>query len=351
MLLVCSAIIAGIALLVWSADRFVDGAANVARRCGMPPLLVGIAIVGFGTSAPEMLVSGVSAWQGNAGIALGNAFGSNIANIALILGVTALVSPVPVKREILFRELPALILATALTVWLLWDGRISRLDAAVLIGVFFASLGFSIVRALRQGPAEEPESGDADMSLARALFWLVTGLIVLVASSRVLVWGAVEAARWCGVSDLVIGLTVIAIGTSLPELASSIAAARKGEHDIALGNVIGSNLFNTLLVVGIAGAVAPFAADPEVLRRDVPVMIVLTLALFFLGIGIRKAGRIGRFKGLLLTIAYAAYTCWVAWPLLRPQIWPVAGPFVEEVLVPFLAPLRDAAGQIFGGLF
>ena len=162
------------------------------------------------------------------------------------------------------------------------------------------------------------------MSLARALVWLVTGLIVLVASSRVLVWGAVEAARWCGVSDLVIGLTVIAVGTSLPELASSIVAARKGEHDIALGNVIGSNLFNTLLVVGIAGAVAPFAADPEGRRRDVPVMVVLTLALFFLGIGIRKAGRIGRFKGLLLTLAYAAYTCWVAWPLLRPSIWPAA---------------------------
>ena len=331
MLLVCSALIAGIVLLVWSADRFVDGAAALARRCGMPSLLVGIAIVGFGTSAPEMLVSGVSAWQGNAGIALGNAFGSNIANIGLILGVTALISPVPVKREVLFRELPALGIATAMAAWLIWDGSLSRLDAAALICVFFASLSFSIVRALRQSPAEESESEDV-MSLARALFWLAAGLAVLVASSRLLVWGAVEAARWCGVSDLVIGLTVIAVGTSLPELASSIAAARKGEHDIALGNVIGSNLFNTLFVVGVAGAVAPFAADPEVMQRDVPVMTGFTLALFFLGFGFRGPGRIGRFKGLLLLFAYAAYTCWVCWPILKPQIWPVAEPCAESVL-------------------
>ena len=346
MLLVCSAIIAGIALLVWSADRFVDGAANVARRCGMPPLLVGIAIVGFGTSAPEMLVSGVSAWQGNAGIALGNAFGSNIANIALILGVTALVSPVPVKREILFRELPALILATALTVWLLWDGRISRLDAAVLVGVFFASLGFSIVRALRQSPAEEPEGGEGEMSLARALFWLVAGLAVLVGSSRLLVWGAVEAARWCGVSDLVIGLTVIAVGTSLPELASSIAAARKGEHDIALGNVIGSNLFNTLLVVGIAGAVAPFVAEPEVLHRDVPVMAGLTLAVFFLGLSLGKQGCIGRFKGFLLAAGYVAYTCWVSWALIKPMIGPAAIQFARGTLR-VAQPLTDWLAGLF----
>ncbi len=346
MLLVCFAIIAGIALLVWSADRFVDGAAALARRCGMPPLLVGITIVGFGTSAPEMLVSGVSAWQGNAGIALGNAFGSNIANIALILGVTALVRPIPVKREVLFRELPALALGTALAIWLIWDGAMTRLDAVALIGMFFAVLSFSIVRALRQSPSEESEDGKEDMSLARAVFWLIAGLAVLVASSRLLVWGAVEAARWCGVSDLVIGLTVIAVGTSLPELASSIAAARKGEHDIALGNVIGSNLFNTLLVVGIAGAVAPFVAEPEVLHRDVPVMAGLTLAVFFLGLSLGKQGCIGRFKGFLLAAGYVAYTCWVSWALIKPMIGPAPMRFARGTLSA-VQPLADW----FAGLF
>ena len=310
------AIIFGLILLVWSADRFVGGSAAVARHFGMPPLLIGMVVVGFGTSAPEMSVSALSSLQGNPAIALGNAYGSNIANIALILGLAALINPIAVHSDVLRKELPILTLVTFLAVFQLWDGMLSRSDAYLLLLVFAGLLGWTIWQGVRRGDDNlalevEQTFGAELMSLGRAVSWLVVGLIVLVASSRVLVWGAVALAHGFGVSDLVIGLTVVAIGTSLPELASSVIAARKQEHDIALGNVLGSNLFNTLAVVGIAGAIHPAAVPGDILTRDLPVMLLLTLSLFAIGYGLRGPGRINRIEGGLLLAAFLVYTGWL----------------------------------------
>ncbi|NOY12472.1 MAG: calcium/sodium antiporter [Deltaproteobacteria bacterium] len=306
------AVLGGLALLIWSADRFVDGAVATALHAGMPTLLIGMVIIGFGTSAPEMVVSAFSAAQGNPGLALGNAYGSNITNIALILGLTALINPIEVKSSILRKELPILVAVTLLAISQLVDGRISRSDAWVLLGVFAVLIGWSIW----QGLQHRQDSLEADMDvtlkvapmpLKRALIWLFLGILLLMLSSRVLVWGAVEIARAFGLSDLIIGLTVVALGTSLPELASALAATRKGEHDLALGNVLGSNLFNTLAVVGIAGAIDPMQVPPEVLWRDSAVMGGLTLALFVVGIGVRGPGRINRWEGAGLLAVYFIY--------------------------------------------
>ncbi len=311
MTLAVISVIAGLALLVWSADRFVEGAAMTARHFGMPALLIGMVVVGFGTSAPELVVSALAALQGNPGIALGNAYGSNIANIGVILGLTALLSPVTVRSQVLRSELPLLLAVTALSGWLLRDGSLTTAEGVLMLLVFALLLGWSIWRGRSGGDALGDEMGEElashPLPLRQALFWLVAGLLLLVGSSRLLVWGAVEIASGLGVSDLVIGLTIIAIGTSLPELASAIIAARKGEHDLALGNVIGSNLFNTLGVVGLAAAIAPIAAGPEVLSRDFFVMGGLTLALFLMGFGLRRPGRINRLEGGGLLLAYGAY--------------------------------------------
>jgi len=310
------ALILGLALLVWSADRFVEGSAATARHFGMPPLLIGMVIVGFGTSAPEMVVSALAASQGNPGIALGNAYGSNITNIALILGLTALISPIAVHSQILRKELPILAAITALAAWQLWDGKITRLDAIVLLTVFGGLMGWTIWHGMRKkedalGREMEQELDLNTMPLRRAVFWLVVGLVLLIVSSRLLVWGAVEIAHGFGVSDLIIGLTIVAIGTSLPELASSVIATRKGEHDIALGNVLGSNLFNTLAVVGIAGAIHPMAVGPEVFTRDMLVMAALTLSLFVFGYGFGRPGRINRLEGGVLLACYVGYTVYL----------------------------------------
>lgn len=317
MLLASSAIVAGLALLVWSADRFIEGSAATAHHFGMPPLLIGMVIIGFGTSAPEMVVSALSAWQGNPGIALGNAYGSNITNIALILGITALVSPVFVSSQVLRKELPILTVVTALAAWQVWDGEISRLDAVTLLLVLAVIMIWTIWQGMKKKAdslAIEVEQAleVRTLPLRTALFWLVAGLLLLVLSSRILVWGAVEIAQGFGISDMIIGLTVIAIGTSLPELASSVIAARKGEHDIALGNIIGSNLFNTLAVVGIAGTIQPMTVGPEVFARDIMVMSALTLSLFVLGIGTRnRQGRINRLEGSVLLACYIAYMAYL----------------------------------------
>jgi cation:H+ antiporter len=311
------AIAFGLSLLVWSAGRFVEGSAATARHFGMPPLLIGMVIVGFGTSAPEMVVSALAATQGNPGLALGNAYGSNITNIALILGVTALISPIAVHSQVLRKELPILTAITALAAWQIWDGEISRPEALVLLGVFAALMTWTIWQGMQKkadalGNEMAQELEVHAMPLSRAVVWLVVGLVLLIASSRILVWGAVEIARNFGVSDLIIGLTIVAVGTSLPELASSVIATRKGEHDIALGNILGSNLFNTLAVVGIAGVIHPMAVGPEVFSRDIPVMAVLTVSLFVFGYGFRGPGRINRFEGAALLVGYAVYTAYLA---------------------------------------
>jgi cation:H+ antiporter len=316
MSLAIAAVIIGLILLVWSADKFVEGAAATARHFGMPALLIGMVIVGFGTSAPEMVVSALASSQGNPGIALGNAYGSNITNIALILGITALISPIAVHSQVLRKELPILTIITFAAAWQLWDGNLSRMDAVVLLLIFAGLMGWTIWQGMQKktdqfGTEMNEELEQHKMPIKRAVFWLITGLLLLILSSRVLVWGAVEIATSLGVSDLIIGLTIVAVGTSLPELASSVIAARKGEHDIALGNIIGSNLFNTLAVVGIAGSIAPMAVSQELLYRDVMTMIVLTLSLFVFGYGFRGQGRINRIEGGILLSAYVAYTVYL----------------------------------------
>ncbi len=310
------AIFFGLALLVWSADLFVEGSAATARHFGMPPLLIGMVIVGFGTSAPEMVVSALAASQGNPGIALGNAYGSNIINIGLILGLTAIISPIAVHSQILRKELPLLLVITALAGYQIWDGELSRFDALVLLVIFGALMAWTIRQGLRQradalGAEIEQELVEHALPIKRAVFRLVLGLLLLIASSRILVWGAVAIAHGFGVSDLLIGLTIVAIGTSLPELAASIIATRKGEHDIALGNILGSNFFNTLTVVGIAGMIHPMAVAPEVFSRDVFFMALLTVSLFVFGYGFRGPGRINRLEGTVLLASYIGYTVYL----------------------------------------
>jgi cation:H+ antiporter len=318
MLLSIFAIVIGLAILVWSADLFVDGAAAVAYNLGMSTLLVGMIVIGFGTSAPEMSVSVLSAMQGNPGIALGNAYGSNITNIALILGITALISPVIIRSQVLRNELPILLGITFLAYFHLRDGQITRFEGivelVVLLVVFTWMTLFSRSKA-EKGDALEVELADEleRMKPIKAWCFLIVGLVLLVVSSRMLVWGSVNIAQSLGVSDLIIGLTVVAIGTSLPELASSIAAARKGEHDLAVGNVIGSNLFNTLAVVGLAGTIYPMQVPAEVLSRDWLVMVALTILLFALGYNRKEKGEksINRFGGGFLVAIYIAYTLYL----------------------------------------
>lgn len=316
MIIAVFALIAGLALLVWSADRFVEGAAAVADHFGMPPLLIGMVIVGFGTSAPEMVVSALSAIQGNPGLALGNAYGSNITNIALILGVTAVISPITVQSGILRKELPLLMVVTIVAGWQLTDGTLSRGDAIALLALFACIMGWTIYKGMsvkvdNLGTEVGLELQERHMPLRRGVLWLIVGLLALVVSSRILVWGAVTIARGFGVSDLVIGLTIVAVGTSLPELASSIIAARKQEHDIALGNVLGSNLFNTLAVVGIAGGIRPMTVGADVISRDIAVMAGLTVSLFLIGYGFRGPGRINRYEGAALLLCYCGYNTYL----------------------------------------
>ncbi|MBF0587724.1 MAG: calcium/sodium antiporter [Magnetococcales bacterium] len=307
------AVAVGLMLLVWSAERFVEGAAATAHHFGMPSLLIGMLVFGFGTSAPEMVVSALSALQGNPGIALGNAYGSNIANVALILGLTALLRPITVHSQVLRRELPILTAMTALAYGQALDGVISHTDAMGLFAVFGMLMIWTIWQGLQ--PSDDPLGGDAlqemedhAMTVRQALLWVVAGLILLIISSRLLVWGAVDIAQSLGVSDLVIGLTIVAIGTSLPELAASVVAVRKGEHDLVLGNVIGSNLFNTAFVVGIAGAIHPVTVTAEVLSRDMLVMAALTVSLFIIGYGFRGGpGRVNRLEGGVLLMVYVGY--------------------------------------------
>jgi cation:H+ antiporter len=309
-----AAMIGGLALLVWSADRFVSGATEIAGHLGLPPLVIGMVIVGFGTSAPELAVSAQAALQGAPGIALGNAYGSNIANIALILGLTAVISPITVQSQVLRRELPLLCCATLLAAWQLMDGLVSRFDAALLLLVFSALMGWTSWRGCQEtddtlGVEMEQALSAPPAAVKQSVVKVSLGLIVLLASSRLLIWGAVGLASGFGVSNLVIGLTIVAIGTSLPELASSIAAARRQQHDLALGNILGSNLFNTLAVVGLAGVLHPVPAAPVVLQRDVAVMGALSLSLFVLGYGFRgQAGRINRREGVFLCLCYVVYS-------------------------------------------
>lgn len=318
MILSLLAIVAGFVLLVWSADKFVDGASSTAKHLGMPSLLIGMVIVGFGTSAPEMVVSAMAAMDGNPGLALGNAIGSNIVNTALILGVTALIAPIAVNSKIIKKEIPILILIVIISGILMLDDTLSRTEGFLLLGAFFSLIGWSIYSALKsKGDALESEMEEElqshIMPLKQGIFWLVAGLVVLIVSSRILVWGSVNIAHLLGISDLIIGLTIVALGTSLPELAASVIAARKGEHDIAIGNVVGSNMFNILAVIGIATTIAPMnGIDPLVLQRDWTTMFALTIGLFIMAYGFKgKQGQINRIEGAILLLAYIAYNSYL----------------------------------------
>lgn len=313
------AIFAGFILLVWGADRFVLGAGAVARNFGVPPLLIGLTIVGFATSAPEIMVSAIASIRDNPGLAIGNAIGSNIANIGLVLGATALTRPMHIQSETLRREIPALLAVTLLSVMLFLDNYISRTDGVVLLlglGLllhWMAGLGF-------RSSAGDPMSAEyaaeipADVSTPTALAWFLLGLAVLLSGAWVLVWGAIEIAHTLGVSDLIIGLTIVAVGTSLPELAVSIVAAMKGEHDLAFGNIIGSNMFNLLAVIGVAASISPnspIEIDDTVLTLHIPVMVGLTLVIFAIAYNFGGRGRVYRAEGFLLLTSFVAYQAYV----------------------------------------
>lgn len=311
MLLFATVLVIAVGLLVWGADRFVAGASALARNLGVPPLVVGLTVVGIGTSGPELVVSAMAAWQGSIGIAVGNAVGSNIANTTLVLGVTALVAPVTVGSRILRRELPLMLLVILLAWALLLDGRLTRADGALLMGGFVALLAWMVTSA-RRGESD-PLGEEFQAAIPRglrtgaALLRAGLGLIALLGASRAVVWAAVGIARALDVSDLVVGLTVVAVGTSLPELAASVVSALRKEPDIAIGNVIGSNMFNMLPVLGLPGLIAPGAVDPAVATRDFPVMVGLSLALFAMAYGFRAPGRISRGEGTTLVIAFCVY--------------------------------------------
>jgi len=318
MLLSSVAVVAGFILLVWGADRFVLGASATARNFGISPLIVGLTIVGFGTSAPEMLVSGMAAYQGSPGISIGNALGSNITNIALVLGVTALIVPLTVHSGIIKRELPILLLVMVLALLLMVDGNLGQGDGLFLLLGMFLMIFWVVRLGLKERDSGDLMSSEFDaeipegMPTPKAIIWLVVGMLVLFASSHILVWGAVNIAKAFGVSDLVIGLTIIAVGTSLPELAATIMSALKKEHELAIGNIIGSNMFNILGVMALPGLIYPSVVPEGVLSRDYPMMIGLTIAFFLMAYGFRgKDGKINRVEGGLLLSAYCGYMYWL----------------------------------------
>ncbi len=312
MLLDTLAIIGGFVLLIWSADRFICGAAATARNFDVPPLIIGLTIVGFGTSAPEIMVAGFAAYDGSPALAIGNALGSNIANITLVLGSAALIAPLDVHSRIIKKELPILLVAMLLALALMRDMTLNRFDGFVLLSLLFLLMWWMTREGIRNQSKDALTDEIIDelpdkMPTSRALFWLITGLVLLTISSKILVWGAVNMAVAFGVSDLIIGLTIIAVGTSLPELAASITGALKGEHDIVIGNVVGSNLFNTLGVLAVPGLIAPAALADGVMERDIPVVFLLTVALFVMAYGFRGMGRINRLEGGILLTAFFGY--------------------------------------------
>lgn len=314
-------ILVGITLLVWSADRFTDGAAAVAQNFGVSRLIVGLTIVAIGSSAPEIFVSildsiktcppGVD--ECGPEVAIGNALGSNITNVALVLGITALVRPLLINSAMLKREIPVLFIVSLTVLYFFWDLRLSHIEGVILLSglaaYFFWLVRIGVKsrstddRMLEEIVDELPEK----MSSPKAIFWLVLGLVLLVASSKILIVGASGIAIQLGVSETLIGLTIVALGTSLPELAASISAVLKNEHEIAIGNVVGSNIFNLLGVLGIPAVIAAPMIEEEILTIDYPIMLALTIALAIMAYGIRGPGKINRIEGSILLAAFIGY--------------------------------------------
>ena len=314
MLINIAAILAGFVFLIFSADFFVKGTSAIARNFGISPLIIGLTIVGLGTSAPEMLVAAMASAQGNAGLAMGNAIGSNIANIGLVLGTTALIAPILIKSSILRRELPILLAISTASYLLVIDGDLSRIDGLILLSGLLAFM-YWLLRSARQSSPQhcdalELEFSDeipADLPNLNAFLFFLAGLIGLIASSKLLVWAAVNIAVAFGISDLVIGLTIIAIGTSLPELAASVASVLKKEPDLAIGNIIGSNAFNLLAVFCLPGLIHPSTVESALITRDFPLMLGFTLLLFFFSYSFNGQPKINRLKGGVFMLLFFAY--------------------------------------------
>lgn len=314
-------IVGGLIALTWSADVFIDGAGAIARRFGVSPLIVGMVIIGFGTSAPELAVSVLSGLGGHSNLSLGNAYGSSIFNIAAILGLTALIRPISVKPSVSLIAVPVLT-GIALLSWLLIrDGAFGRGDGLILLAVFAVLMpAYCLYDQKTSGKCATGETRDGGCSLPDnpgekpALAWLklFAGLAILIASSHVLVWGCVDFTRdILKVSDLMIGLTIVAVGTSLPELASAVASARRGQHEFIIGNIVGSNLFNMLAVVGVAGTLSPFCGFSTYISvRDLPVTAALTLSIALFGLNFRHPGRPGTvtaWEGAIWLLTFTAY--------------------------------------------
>ena len=303
----------GLVLLVWSADRLVYGAAALARNFGVAPLVIGMTILAMGSSAPEMMVSATAALAGKTDTAVGNVLGSNIANIALILGITALLKPLSISSTIIRRELPLMLGVTVIAGLLLWDNYLGRMEGvflAVLFVLFLLAM-LKISRANKNDPLMENQEEEipTGVSNSSALIWVFIGLGLLLYSSDMVVESAVTIAKYFGMSDLVIGLTIIAVGTSLPELAASIASIYKGEDDMAVGNIIGSNVFNILAVMGIPGLLNPSVLSPLAMSRDFYVMLALSVLLLLMALGKRR--RINRVEGGILVICFIAYQAYL----------------------------------------
>ena len=305
-------VVGGLAALAWSSDRFVAGAAALAKALGVSSFVVGMVVVGFGTSAPELLVSAFSGLSGHTNISLGNAYGSCIFNIAGILGVAALISPLAVRRSVALAAAPLLLALTVISWYMLSDGALSRAESITLLVLFAIVMPLYCKFDKGSAGASSESAEDAQgMPVAKAAFWTLVGLAVMIGASHLLVWGAVDMARALGVSELLIGLTIVAIGTSVPELASAIAAARRNEAELVLGNIVGSNIFNTLAVIGIAGSIAPSGEFSRyVVLRDMPLLFAVTLSIMLFGLNFRSprsAGRIGRWQGALWLAVLVAY--------------------------------------------
>jgi cation:H+ antiporter len=309
-------VIGGLVLLIWGADRFVHGAAATARNMGVAPLLIGLTIVAFATSAPEILVSMVAALRGQPDLAFGNAIGSNIANIGLVLGGVAMIRPIELRSATLRREMPALLAVSLLTVSLFLDTFLSRIDGLVMLTglvivmIWLARLG---MHSASNDPMAEDFAAEIPehVSMWAAILWLIVGLGTLLLGAELLVDGAIEIARALGVSEVVIGVTLVAIGTSLPELAVSLVSAMKGEFGLAIGNIVGSNIFNLLAVIGIAATIAPSALSPSVLSLHIFVMVAFTLVLFAMTYDYDGKSDLSRLKGSALLAAYFAYIGYV----------------------------------------
>ncbi len=305
----------GLILLVIAADRFVTGAAGLARHYGISPLLIGLTIVALGTSAPEIVVSLMASLKGEPALAIGNAIGSNIANVGLVLGCSALLAPLKVKAITLKREFPILLFVTLLTIVLLINGYFSRLDGIILLVVLIVVLGLSIWYAIHHQRQRAASEADRRILKPKTLwltvFWLVAGGVAIPFCSELLINGAIGLAQYFGISEFVIGLSVVAIGTSLPELATSIVAILKGEHDISIGNIIGSNVFNLVAVLPFPGIIAPTALNPSMLYRDLPVLLLSTVAIFVVGYSIKDNGKVTRLEGFFLLLGYVIFLYFV----------------------------------------